>query len=165
MFQTNIGQLVLYISSPVMKMDPKEAKASNFGCSQASDRQCVWNRECEVFSNHSLQLELTVEVFFFTISDINTEVSEVILASFWSPEACDCTCCYHDTCLFPEHSDSCWKCCLIFLIERHEHFYSIVALTKAHTFFIYYYYYYANIYTLFTHDGRIFNPLVVLQSF
>ncbi len=74
--------------------------------------------------------------FFFTISDINTEVSEVILASFWSPEACDCTCCYHDTCLFPEHSDSCWKCCLIFLIERHEHFYSIVALTKAHTFFI-----------------------------
>lgn len=115
----------LYISSPVMKMDPKEAKASNFGCSQASDWQCVWNRECEAFSNHSLQLELTVDVFSspFLISTLR------FLRWSWHHFGLQRLVIAHVAttipAFFPEHSDSCWKCCLIFLIERHEHFYSV----------------------------------------
>lgn len=127
----------LYISSPAMKMDPKEANASNFGCSQASDWQRVWNRECEWSVLQSFP-------------PAGTNCGRFFLHHFWyqhrflrwswhrfGPQRLVIA---HvattDTCLFPEHSDSCWRCCLVFLIERHEHFYSIVALTKAHTFFI-----------------------------
>ncbi len=76
MFQTNIGQLVCIFLLQQWKWIQKKPTHQTLGVAKhQTDSMSGTENVSEAFTNHSLQLELTVEGFFFTISDINTEVS------------------------------------------------------------------------------------------